>query len=112
MNYTQLTAAQYVDRDIGFSVEGQQATVKVDAFAFARYGTIAGDPVTISKDVTGFTRITSFEFATAAAAEQLSQPVFDTAIHSRRLHLRADRSFTHSLCVRRNWIAGCLRTPC
>jgi hemolysin D len=38
------------NRDIGFVVEGQRATVKVDAFPFTRYGTIAGDIVTVSKD--------------------------------------------------------------
>lgn len=38
------------NRDIGFVVEGQKATVKVDAFPFTRYGTIAGDIVTVSKD--------------------------------------------------------------
>jgi hemolysin D len=38
------------NRDIGFVVEGQKATVKVDAFPFTRYGTIAGDIVTVSND--------------------------------------------------------------
>ena len=38
------------NRDIGFVSEGQQATVKVDAFPFTRYGTIAADIVTISDD--------------------------------------------------------------
>lgn len=38
------------NRDIGFVVEGQKTTVKVDAFPFTRYGTIAGDIVTVSKD--------------------------------------------------------------
>jgi len=38
------------NRDIGFVAEGQKATVKVDAFPFTRYGTIAGDIVTVSKD--------------------------------------------------------------
>lgn len=38
------------NRDIGFVVEGQKATVKVDAFPFTRYGTIEGDIVTVSKD--------------------------------------------------------------
>lgn len=31
-------------------MEGQKATVKVDAFPFTRYGTIAGYIVTVSKD--------------------------------------------------------------
>lgn len=31
-------------------MEGQKATVKVDAFPFTRYGTIAGDIVTVSND--------------------------------------------------------------
>jgi hemolysin D len=38
------------NRDIGFVIEGQRATVKVDAFPFTRYGTIAGDIVNVSKD--------------------------------------------------------------
>jgi hemolysin D len=38
------------NRDSGFVAEGQKATVKVDTFPFTRYGTLASDIVTVSKD--------------------------------------------------------------
>jgi hemolysin D len=42
--------AMVLNRDIGFVSEGQEATVKVDAFPFTRYGAIDGNLVTVSKD--------------------------------------------------------------
>lgn len=42
--------ALVLNRDIGFVSAGQTATIKVDAFPFTRYGVIAGDIVTVSKD--------------------------------------------------------------
>ena len=38
------------NKDIGFVEVGQQAEIKVDAFPFTKYGTIAGDVVDLSND--------------------------------------------------------------
>jgi len=42
--------ARVLNRDIGFVREGQSAVVKVDAFNFTRYGTLAGRLVRLSRD--------------------------------------------------------------
>jgi hypothetical protein len=67
--------ALVLNRDIGFVNEGQLATVKVDAFPFTRYGTIAGDLVTESKD--------------AASDEKLGL-VYPSRIKLHRTSLRID----------------------
>jgi hemolysin D len=38
------------NQDIGFVMEGQEAVVKLEAFPFTRYGTIAGHVQTVSED--------------------------------------------------------------
>ena len=38
------------NRDFGFVAVGQEAVVKIDAFPFTRYGTVAGEIVRISHD--------------------------------------------------------------
>ena len=42
--------ARVLNRDVGFVREGQPAVVKVDAFNFTRYGTLAGRLVRLSRD--------------------------------------------------------------
>ncbi len=42
--------ARVLNRDVGFVREGQLAVVKVDAFNFTRYGTLAGRLVRLSRD--------------------------------------------------------------
>jgi hemolysin D len=42
--------ALILNKDIGFVETGQIATVKVDAFPFTRYGTVAGTVMTITRD--------------------------------------------------------------
>jgi len=42
--------ARIQNKDIGFVREGQQATLKIEAFPFTRYGTIAGSVVNVSRD--------------------------------------------------------------
>jgi hemolysin D len=42
--------AEIENKDIGFVAEGQEAVVKLDAFPFTRYGTMAGHVATISGD--------------------------------------------------------------
>ena len=39
------------NKDIGFLVEGQQASVKIDTFNFTKYGYINAEVVDISEDV-------------------------------------------------------------
>ncbi len=38
------------NRDVGFVTPGQEATIKVDAFPFTRYGTLPGRVVRVSRD--------------------------------------------------------------
>jgi hemolysin D len=42
--------ARVLNKDIGFVRAGQPATIKVEAFPFTRYGTIAGEVVNVSRD--------------------------------------------------------------
>ena len=42
--------ARLLNRDAGFVREGDQVTVKVEAFPFTRYGTLPGRVVSISRD--------------------------------------------------------------
>jgi hemolysin D len=49
--------ALVLNRDIGFVTEGQQATVKVDAFPFTRYGSLNGDLITVSRDAASDERL-------------------------------------------------------
>lgn len=42
--------ARLANRDIGFVQAGQPAVVKVETFAFTRYGTLPGEVVSISRD--------------------------------------------------------------
>jgi hypothetical protein len=37
--------AQVLNKDIGFVLPGQKLTVKFDAFAFTRYGTVDGEGI-------------------------------------------------------------------
>ncbi|MEQ9330329.1 HlyD family type I secretion periplasmic adaptor subunit [Thalassobaculum sp.] len=43
-------SATVLNRDIGFVAEGQEAVVKLDAFNYLRYGTLAGTVVGLSAD--------------------------------------------------------------
>ena len=67
--------ALVLNRDIGFVNEGLPATVKVDAFPFTRYGTLAGELVTVSRD--------------AASDEKLGL-VYPSRIKLQRTSLRID----------------------
>ena len=42
--------ARVLNRDVGFVREGQNATVKIDAFPFTRYGTVSGKVISLSHD--------------------------------------------------------------
>jgi hemolysin D len=42
--------AQILNRDIGFVRPGQDAEIKLDAFPYTHYGTIAGKVMSISQD--------------------------------------------------------------
>ena len=42
--------AHVLNKDAGFVREGQGAVIKLDAFPFTRYGTIAGTVVSLSRD--------------------------------------------------------------
>jgi len=48
----QLAEVKILNKDIGFIREGQNVTVKIDAFPYTRYGTIEGEVVSISRDST------------------------------------------------------------
>lgn len=67
--------ALVLNRDIGFVSAGQTATIKVDAFPFTRYGVIAGDIVTVSKD--------------AAADEKLGL-IYPSRVRLARTRMRVD----------------------
>ncbi|MEW9679099.1 HlyD family type I secretion periplasmic adaptor subunit [Pseudomonas sp. TE50-2] len=42
--------AMLENKDVGFVREGQQASVKVETFTFTKYGTVAGEVVSVSND--------------------------------------------------------------
>ena len=64
--------AMIANRDIGFVRTGQPATVKIDAFAFSRYGTIDAEVVRVSTDAVDDRNATTMMDAASAARPQLS----------------------------------------
>jgi len=46
-------ATMVLNQDISFVAEGQEAVIKLDAFPFARYGTVPGKIKIVSEDAVG-----------------------------------------------------------
>jgi hemolysin D len=64
--------AMIANRDIGFVRPGQRATVKIDAFAFTRYGTIDAEVVRVSTDAIDDRNATAMMDAASAVRPQVS----------------------------------------
>lgn len=61
--------ARVPNKDIGFVREGQPATVKIEAFPFTRYGTVAGTVVNVSRDAVADDKLGLFYVARVRVAQ-------------------------------------------
>jgi hemolysin D len=64
--------ALVANKDVGFIAEGQPATIKLDAFPYTRYGTLAGVIAAISRDALPVKE--AFDAADPGAASLAGQP--------------------------------------
>lgn len=83
-------------RDIGFVREGQAAAVKVDTFAFTRYGLIDGRVRQVSRDAVtpspgqAVARGSGGAAAGMAAAQGAAEPVYTARVTLERVAMRID----------------------